>query len=316
METILVWGIESVVGANLALAWSERHRVVGLSSLAPVPLEGCETGTCDGESAAAVRDWVASVAPDRIVHCGPAADSCWQPAATRPARRMSPRTLQNWLAAAKGIGCSFTCISSDAVFTGPRLFHAEDCDGFCSSPAAAAVRIAEQIVADELPSALICRTHAFGWAPHGAEAERTGWIESLLDLLGRSQPGPFDTRRHASPILATHLASLLERAHDEGLAGVVHVAGAERVSFARFVDRLCDTFDLPLPNRAHGDPAGERPVGFGLGETSLDTRHIRRSLCAPIPTLAEGLDALHRQSVDGWRDRFHVSADRPCERVA
>lgn len=316
METILIWGIESVVGANLALAWSERHRVVGLSSLGPVPLDGCETGTCDGESMAAVRDAVASVAPDRIVYCGPESDSCWQSAATRPARRPSSRTLENWIAATRESGRPFTFLSSDAVFTGPRLFHSEDCDGYCTSPAAAAVRLAERLVADELPAALICRTHAFGWSPAASGSRSSGWIESLLAQLERGQAGPFDTRRHASPLLATHLAVLVERAHQEGLAGLVHVAGAERVSLARFVERLSDTFELPMPRRTAIDPAGDRPVGFGLGETSLDTRRIRLALCAPIPTLAEGLDGLHRQAVDGWKDRLQEPAGQRHERVA
>ena len=302
METILVAGVESIVGANLAASLSDRRRVVGLTlhTQAPVSVAGCETRPGPAEQSEAIRQCVAALRPARIVYCGPAAWSCWQTAGAPAVGAQSIEAAAHWARAAAEFGCPLTLVSSDAVFTGPWMFHTETSDSHCPSPQATTIRTIEQRVAEICPSALIVRTSAYGWSPLAGG----GWIERLLGELESGTAGPFDYVRHGTPILATDLVEILVRAWDEGLDGVYHIAGGERANPCRFVAQLADEFDLQAPLRPRAESLTDRASGFGCGETSLHTKKIRLALCVAMPTLAEGLRRLREQSENGWRDKL------------
>ena len=53
MDKILVAGIDTVVGANLAAWLANRFHVVGLSWSDPISIAGCETAVCDKSPAEA-----------------------------------------------------------------------------------------------------------------------------------------------------------------------------------------------------------------------------------------------------------------------
>lgn len=313
METLLVAGIETIVGANLAARMADQYQVIGLSFGRAVQIAGCETSVCPSEELDSVRHSLASVRPTRLVYCGPAAQSSWQPAHTRRSIDRVARNARHWASGACEFGCALTYISSDAVLTGPWMFHTEQSDSFCTSAEATSLRNAEQEVARLCPDALIVRTNAFGWSP-GAEGE--GWIEELLQSLERQSADPADGIRHAAPILATELARTLQLAHRERLTGLYHIAGAERVSPARFLARLAEQFHLPVPQPRMTASLAERATGFGCGETSLHTRRIRRALGTAMPLLADGLAGLYEQHLDGYRARLHESRTPIRDRVA
>jgi dTDP-4-dehydrorhamnose reductase len=125
-----------------------------------------------------------------------------------------------------------------------------------------------------------------------------------------------DCVRHATPILATDLASALIASFERDLHGIYHIAGAERVNPARFVQELARTFDLPFPARANIGSLSERPTGFGQGEASLHTRKIRKTLDIAMPLLADGLARLFMQTKDGYRELLNGSSVSSHERVA
>jgi dTDP-4-dehydrorhamnose reductase len=208
----------------------------------------------------------------------------------------------HWAAAARARECHFTFLSSDAVFTGPWMFHDEQSDVFCPSAAAQHLRRAEQVVAEQYPTALIVRSNAFGWSP---SATSRGWIDQILSDLDRRSLQGYDYIRHATPILATDLADILLRAIDEQLGGLFHVAGAERVNPLQFAQRLADHFELPwLSVRRAEDTLDASAAGFGAGETSLQTKKIRKALCVAMPMLSEGLTRLRAQQVSGFSEQL------------
>jgi hypothetical protein len=77
VDKLLVAGIDTVVGANLAAWLANRYRVVGLSFSEPIQIAGCETAACPIDSAEAAHRWIASERPQWVVYCGPAARSTW-----------------------------------------------------------------------------------------------------------------------------------------------------------------------------------------------------------------------------------------------
>ena len=313
MDTILVVGIDTVLGANLAATFADRYRVVGLSTSSPISIAGCQSALCRSQNRQAVREWIMSVRPDWVVHCGPASISTWD----RPNPILSANQVidaaRHWASSAAEIDCHLTLVSSDAVFTGPWMFHGEECPCVCPSRQAQTIRDMECQAAALCSKTLIVRTNAFGWSP---DPTGRGWIERTLARLESRSAGPFDHVRHATPILATDLADILESACQHALHGIYHIAGAERVSPAGFVQNLAEQFDLPAPQPETMHTLSQRPTGFGLGETSLQTKKIRNALNIRMPMLDDGLERLYEQQQNGYSERFNSATATLHEKVA
>jgi dTDP-4-dehydrorhamnose reductase len=296
VKTFLIVGVETVVGANLAAAWSARHRVLGVASDPRVSVPGGNLIEIDSSSAETVRQGLQLSGATHVVLCGAAARSTWE-GKTITGMPANPET---WAMATANAGIHFTLISSDAIFTGPWMFHDEDCESICSSDEAVAFRESEQRVLSANPQALVVRTRAFGWSPLGSE----GWLESLLSSLENHRPIELDPFCHATPIHASDLADYLEAALLDELSGVYHIAGAERVNPHQFVNRLAALFGLDAPQSHSIRVLTARPTGFARGETSLQTSRFRREYDCTMPMLNEGLARLLEQHESGYREQL------------
>ena len=171
METILVTDVASVVGANVAASLSGRYRVVGLSPSSPISICGCESVLFRSANSDSIRQCLASVRPQWIVYCAMPAQSAWHDSETCWSQTQAIGAAGNWAAAATEVGCSLTMISSDAVLTGPWMFHDEHSHCYCQSERARSIRAIEQTVLRHCPSALVARTNAYGWTPAAGDAE-------------------------------------------------------------------------------------------------------------------------------------------------
>ena len=313
MDQLLVAGIDTVVGANLAAHLSDKYRVLGISSASSVSIEGCETVVAPADDVHAIRQMAASHRPDRIVISGIAGDSPWHQLGGRLPNPAAIESARAWTRSASELGIPLTLISSDAVFSGPWMFHAESSTSFCPSAQARSLRALESWVLQECPRALVVRTHPYGWSPF---ADGPGWIEGIVAALESERPGIFDCAAHATPILATDLAEILAPAWEAGLSGVYHIAGAERVNPHRFVCTLARVFNLAPPRATVLAPAEAVGTAFGQGEMSLRSDAIQRTLGLPLPMLVEGLQRLRDQKDGGHDRRFRGSWRLTASKVA
>ncbi len=304
METILIAGVETLFGANLAASLSGHQRVIGIA----FQDDATAAVHCSATQPEAIRRELANFHLDRVVYCGPGAESGWN--TTAPTETDAAR-LEGWLAALEGQPAPFTYLSSDAMFTGPWMFHAENSASFCESAAAKLLRRMEAAVVERRPDALLVRTHLFGWTP-----QKTGWVEQILAQLESQQMPALDCVRHASPLLASDLVAVLLRAWQSGLTGTYHITGAERVNPVLFARRLAHQFDKPFATVVGSESLSDRASGFGRGETSLQTRKIRRALGIGLPLLSEGLERLYKQHLDGERKRIQSVSTSPEKRAA
>lgn len=309
MESLLVVGVDTVVGANAAASLAERYQVATWAADRRYDIPGCQAL----DAAELPQEIISRVRPDWILHCGPAARSAWDQRSKASITDSIVEDAHQWASAAANCGARVTMVSSDAVFTGPWMFHDEDSLGQCHSLQALTIRAAEDQVREVCREALIVRTNAFGWSP---DKKKTGWLEKMLAEIEARRIVEQDHIRHASPILATDLADILDRAHCERLSGIYHVSGAERVSPLKFAQRLADQFDLPWLALRRDATLNEPPHGFGLGECSLQTKKIRKALCIAMPLLSEGLARLEAQHVNGYRERLSGSSTAVQVRAA
>jgi dTDP-4-dehydrorhamnose reductase len=280
-----------------------------------VEFEDFSTVRCDAHDPLAMRSLIGDLKPQWIIHCPSICASSWDEC-RNGAEEDHERTARLLAEAAREVEARLTVLSTDAVFSGPRMFHEE------RSPAVGATSQAESArrmeAALEGTQAFVVRTHAYGFSP---VLGRACFAEKAHQALESSTAFAADGLRHATPILASDLAELLARAYDHRLEGLYHISGAERTSPFRFVRELAAACGL----RACGEtlrPAGCEathdmvPHDGCAGETSMNSRRARRVLEIPMPLLREGLGRFAQQASSGWRDRLESGAVRALRRAA
>ncbi len=308
MEKLLIVGIDTLAGSNLALTMADRCNIVGISDRSGFELPGCRTLPIRLSASEAVGESIVAERPAWIVYSGPTACSSWD-CCDEQQFPHEPRQIAIVNEASKQCGSYLTLISTDAVFHGPRLFHRETFPKAHDRPAAiAAIEAEKAITAD---GALIVRTHVFGWS-HTA----TSFAERLWASLTEERPVAPSGTRYATPILASDLAELLWRAFRKKLSGVYHAGGAERASMWQFATQLAATCGtsmkvLQLTATMRGaDLAMQGQLRCGQ-ETSLDSRKLQRAVEMPLPLLRDGIDQFVEQSHNGYRERLRNALAMP-----
>ncbi|MGD9648916.1 MAG: sugar nucleotide-binding protein [Pirellulales bacterium] len=310
MDKLLLVGADSMLGANLALAFEERFDTVGVACHLP-SVSGCrQTIVADPLDPGVVARVFADQRPNWVILCGPTSRSSWEAGADEQPANAIPVAKQ-LVAATAEQGAALAIISSDAVFAGPRLFHEEMSRSTADTPYARSGRALEDALAGT--PALVVRTHAYGWAP----CDHTpSYIESLVDRLTATPATAGDGVRYATPILATDLADLLATARAKQLRGLYHITGAERTNQNRFASELAGVLDLiHRPTADPGTDATTSVASRPLAETSLNTRRARRALGLPMPLLREGLERLAAQRDNGYRARMRGEPAPHSQRV-
>ncbi len=293
MDAILVAGAETMTGANFATQLADRFHVVA-ASRGKSAIAHCDAVDCRAADKRNPAQLLKEIQPQRLIYCGAGAVSAWDESRRPAAHDLAD--AETWFQAAKATGTPLTLISSDAVFTGPWMFHAENSQSVCPSTEAEILRQTEQLAETLLPDSLIIRTNAFGWG--------SSWLELLLVDLEAGKSCQLDCVRHSSPILVNDLIDIVVKSWNAGLAGVYHVGGAERVNPMAFTQRLAAEFNCRIPRPLSTESLTDRSTGYGCSETSLQTRKIRRALSSPVPLVSEGLRRLKVLSLNGFRDHF------------
>lgn len=296
MNNVLIIGIEGAVGAGLASAIQQSHRVTGIANHSGIDIDGCRIIHATAHGSASVQQHIQSERPDWIIFCGAASRSSWDTDSVRNSAIPDKHSVE-WATAAAKAGIEFCMISSDAVFTGPWMLHQEDDDQhFCATPQAERLRQIESTVLEINSDALIIRTNAFGWSP---DADTPEFAESLMESLDGGMPIEVDFLRYSSPILATDLGMMLLKARSEELRGVLHIASSERINPFQFAERLAEMADLNRPEFPDQTILEGPVTGFGKGETTLDCSLAAELLGVRMPQIDDEIGQFIRQAEDG-----------------
>jgi dTDP-4-dehydrorhamnose reductase len=232
-----------------------------------------------------------------VVYCGYAAASSWDESATTGIDQ--PWQVEELARTAASVGANFLLISSDAVFTGPKLFHDES-EPVAADGAGQQLHAAEQaaLAFSDRMNVLVARTNAIGWSRNAAS-----FAERLWESLERREPVTVDASSFATPIPAVDAAELVLRCCRARLSGVVHIVGAERTSPFRFAQELAEAagFDRRLVVTKEIDSIGGDST-VRSREMSLASRLVRRELGVALPLLRETVRRFVDEATSGHRD--------------
>ena len=191
----------------------------------------------------------------------------------------------NVAALSRELGAHLVLLSTDSVFDGAAGPYAE---GDTPNPINAYGRTklaAEEAVGRAGGSSLIVRTSLiYGWSAPGCFVNFAARV--VQDLRGeRPVTGYSDMVR--SPIYVNDLANLLWQVLERRVEGLLHLAGVETVSMARFATAVAAAFglDTGLVTVAP-TPADDRSRSRALG---LRVDRARHGLGLALPSLDDGL---------------------------
>ncbi len=203
--------------------------------------------------AAAVRDLLARVRPDVVVH------TAYRQNGT-DARAVVVAGSANVARAARAVGAQLVHLSTDVVFDGCKGAPYDEDDVCCPvSPYGEAKVEAERVVMEAHPGVLIVRTSLLLGGPGVAPSEH--------ERVATDPAMTFYENEVRSPIQVDDLSAAILELAELGATGVLHVAGPDAVSRAELAALVARQ-----PVRAAPAPPG-RPL-----DCSLDSSRARRLL--------------------------------------
>jgi len=260
---ILVTGASGQLGGAVASA----ARAAGWE-VAGTALTRAGWRTLDVRDAGAVRALVGDVAPDAIVHTAYVQHG-------DGALAVNAGGAGNVAAAARAVGARLVHVSSDAVFAGDGARPLREEDAVAPVTAYGATKAAGEVAVGAAdPSALLVRTSLLLGGPGAPPSPH----ERLALAAARGEEHvTFFTDEIRSPVQVDDLAAaLLELAAQPGLAGPLHVAGADAVSRLELARLMVAAAGLD-PGALAGAPAPPDrprccPLDCGRARAVLRTR--------------------------------------------
>jgi len=244
--------------------------------------------------------------PDLIVNCAALANvemAAQNPKLAHELNGVVPGILAT---EADRIGAKFIHISTDAVFDGIRGDYSEtDMPNPLNAYAYTKLE-GEKVVNKADLDAIIARVVFYGWSLFGQRS----LAEFFYNHLAAEQPAKGYTDTLFTPLYVGHLAELLLRMAEKDLKGTWHVFGAESLSKYAFGVSMAQEFgfDQTLVSPVL-TPAGDSAVTRSLRLT-MKTDKLAEALGETLPTIDEGLKALHADHDNGLRAKIRALGER------
>lgn len=284
---IVLTGASGTLGAYLVESLAERgHAVIAWSGAERGERAGIPLHPVDLEDREAIAERLEGDDPDAVIHAAAMA-------ATESVRRdpergrrinvLATQEIAQWCAK-RGRRLVFT--STDLVFDGSRSWYRESDPAEPLPVYGRTKREAEPAVL-AVPGALVARLCLL-YGP--SRSGRPAFFDRAIDAMRRGETQTFFEDEFRTPLDLATAARALSRLTEMQVAGIVHVAGAERMSRHELMRRAASALGLDAslvrPNRRDQVVSPEpRPA-----DVSLDTTRLMELLPDLVrPTIEQAL---------------------------
>ena len=298
-----------MLGLNLAHQGKETFSVSGAFHNHPVASDGIESMRMDITSIRETEEVFHAIRPDVIVHTVAATNLEECESNPSLAHRLNVEAAQNVAAIAASLNAKLVHISTDQLFDGSQPWRTETDDLSPLNAYAKTKILAEQVVLDRCPGALIIRTNFFGWGT-SIRASFSDWI---LQGLQQQRELTMFSDVFFNPILINHLVDLIFDLIKCDAVGLFNVAGGNRLSKHAFALQLAEAFGysdhLIRPTSVLDIPFKAKRSK----ELSLCSRKVESQLKVLMPTIAQGVERLYTLQQAGWPKALEKSIARAVD---
>ena len=238
------------------------------------------------------RNLVINASPDAVIHCAALTNVDLCEREPELAERVNAIASGVLAGAARETGARFIHISTDHLWRGDKPMLNEDEPVDPINVYARTKAEAERLVLDANPEALVARTNLFRRG-HPWRISFSDWAERNL-RSGETFNAFADT--YFTPIEARLFAKFAIELAACSARGILHLAGAERLSKYEFVKRLAGRMSLDSSHVKPGCMADAKLGAPRPMEMSLSTAKASALLGRPMPDLNASLDSLLEQA--------------------
>jgi dTDP-4-dehydrorhamnose reductase len=282
--TTLITGAGGLLGSHLVASASYRGRTVAVDRRTwwgDTPAESREGDLLEPGWIEAV---IADVAPTLILHCAAMVDvdGC----ETDPGRADTMNgLLPRRVARAAPPNCTVVYVSTDGVFDGTRPWVSEATLP-CPRTAYGRSKLrGEWEVQLATPDHLIIRTNFFGWS----SGRKQSFAEWLHRALAEGAPVTMFDDFFFTPMYVVDFVERLWALVDATARGVVHVAGADRLSKYEFALELAEAAGLSTQEVRRGRIADAALLADRPRDMSLTSRRLGELTGIGSPACRDGL---------------------------
>jgi dTDP-4-dehydrorhamnose reductase len=288
-ESWLVTGASGLLGRRLcADLLAEGHPVYGVRREHPVP-DGVREIVADLSAPVDAGRLLDLAGASHVVHAAALTDVDRCETHGQQANHMHNTVTATLADAAAARRAQFVMISTDQLWS---ILDAPADERLLPDPVNVYGRTkaaGESAALAHCPSALVVRTNFFG---HGTPC-RPSPSDLILDAVRGSGSDRGFADVWFTPIALPLLCGLLLRLVAGGAAGIVHLAGAERLSKLDFARRLATHVGLPADRVDPGSGAAARLAAARPADMSLNCERAERLLGTGMPTLDQSLEAAY-----------------------
>jgi len=236
---ILVTGSSGLLGSKVVnLALKRRHTV--FSAYNEHPVEAGIALKLNLTDAEGVKEAILKIKPDTIIHtaaytnvdgCEENRDLAW---------RVNAEACKHIAASSAEAGAHLVYVSTDYVFDGEKGFYSEEDPPNPINYYGYTKLMGEEFVKQYARSWCIARTSViYGWG--GSKLNFATW---LIENLRKGGKVKVLIDQYVSPTLNKNLAEMLVEIAERRICGILHTAGASRVSRYEFSKMLADILNL------------------------------------------------------------------------
>ena len=285
-----------MLGRSIARLTCERFEVSGSYFKSPFSMDGVHSLQMDATDRLATQNALRLLKPDVIFHTAAMTnvDQC----ESNPvlANLSNVEASNNIASIAKEMNSKLVHVSTDQLFDGACAWKTEDDEPAPLNVYAKTKLRAENVVLNECSEALVIRTNFFGWCSPG----RTSFSDWILQGLKQGQELTMFSDVFFNPILIDHLVDVVVNLIYREAVGVFNVAGATRLSKFDFAMQLSKVFGYPA-NRIRDTSVSDFPFKAQRpNDMSLSVEKVTKYLKRKMPSVSEGIDALHTMRPSDW----------------
>ena len=239
---LLVTGASGLLGQKVAqLALEKGHEVYSIykEHIATVgtPIK------LDLTNREKLHETISKLKPDAIIHTAAYTDVDGCEINRNLASKINAEATKNIAMASANADSHLTYVSTDYVFNGEKGLYTEEDQPNPINHYGYTKLKGEQFVKQHAKEWCIARPSViYGWGPKHKQNFAT-W---LINQLKQRKEVKILTDQHISPTLNTNLAEMLVEIAEKRITGILHTAGATRMSRYEFALKLAEVYNLNM----------------------------------------------------------------------
>jgi dTDP-4-dehydrorhamnose reductase len=301
LKTIVIFGISSFVGSNLAEFFKKDYRVIGTYYRNPVQIKGVMTIPCDVLAKEDVQLALFAFKPDIAIYCVglSSVNECHQ----KPdlADALNTSGLINVTEYCQRYRTKICYISSGFIFAGEKKNYFEMDIPDASTTYGKSLSAAEFYVQKTSLNYLIfrcCRLYG-----RGISKDKKTWFELLQQYMSNNRQVSLESNIHTGYLDIYYLAMLIKIVFDKGATNRLFQITSRDIltmyDFGRlYADQFKATKELIIRKRT------DFPLLLGPGSSvsadselyfKMDTNNIEGYLNIELPTISESVELTHKR---------------------